>query len=179
MASKISEEHSDTLANTLACLSKQYVFFFLINKIISSFLRSFFFSHYKKYSGSVVKKSPATQEPQETWVRSLDWADSLEKGMATHSSILAWRTPWTRSLAGYCPWVPGASVWNPTHDKVMRRGLMGKESQASGFPPGISWACTPKIRICLPFCIALFHSSDTLWKKLIQGFSLLQKNVSA
>ena len=167
MASKISEEHSDTLANTLACLSKQYVFFFLINKIISSFLRSFFFSHYKKYSGSVVKKSPATQEPQETWVQSLDWADSLEKGMATHSSILAWRTPWTRSLAGYCPWVPGASVWNPTHDKVMRRGLMGKESQASGFPPGISWACTPKIRICLPFCIALFHSSDTLWKKLI------------
>ena len=28
-------------------------------------------------------------------VRSLDWEDPLEKGMATHSSILAWRTPWT------------------------------------------------------------------------------------
>ena len=32
---------------------------------------------------------------QETWVQSLDWEDPLEKGMATHSSILAWRTPWT------------------------------------------------------------------------------------
>ena len=32
---------------------------------------------------------------QETWVRFLGWEDTLEKGMATHSSILAWRTPWT------------------------------------------------------------------------------------
>ena len=32
---------------------------------------------------------------QETWVRSLGWEDPLEKEMATHSSILAWRIPWT------------------------------------------------------------------------------------
>ena len=32
---------------------------------------------------------------QDWWVRSLDWTDPLEKGMATHSSILAWRIPWT------------------------------------------------------------------------------------
>ena len=32
---------------------------------------------------------------QETWVRSLGWEDPLEKGMAAHSSILAWRSPWT------------------------------------------------------------------------------------
>ena len=32
---------------------------------------------------------------QETWVQSLGWEDPLEKEMATHSSILAWRTPWT------------------------------------------------------------------------------------
>ena len=32
---------------------------------------------------------------QETWVESLDQKDPLEKGMATHSSILAWRIPWT------------------------------------------------------------------------------------
>ena len=31
----------------------------------------------------------------ETWVRSLGWEDSLEKEMATHSSVLAWKTPWT------------------------------------------------------------------------------------
>ena len=31
----------------------------------------------------------------ETWVRSLGWEDPLEKGKATHSSMLAWRIPWT------------------------------------------------------------------------------------
>ena len=39
----------------------------------------------------MVRNPPAMRE---TWVRSLDWADSLEKGKATHSSILAWRIPW-------------------------------------------------------------------------------------
>ena len=34
---------------------------------------------------------------QETWVRSMGWEDPLEKGKATHSSILAWRIPWTVS----------------------------------------------------------------------------------
>ena len=41
---------------------------------------------------------------QETWVRFLGQEDSLEEGMATHSSILAWRIPWTEDLAGYSPW---------------------------------------------------------------------------
>ena len=40
----------------------------------------------------LVKNPPAVQE---TWVRSLGWEDPLEKGKATHSSILAWRIPWT------------------------------------------------------------------------------------
>ena len=35
------------------------------------------------------------KEMQETQVRSLGWEDPLEEGMATHSSILAWRMPWT------------------------------------------------------------------------------------
>ena len=55
--------------------------------------------------------------------------------------------------------------------------LMGKANQASGFPPIISWACTPQNQKYASLCTLLFHSSDTLWKKLIQGFSLLQKNV--
>ena len=37
---------------------------------------------------------------QETWVQSLGWEDPLEKGMATHSSILAWRIPWTEEPGG-------------------------------------------------------------------------------
>ena len=40
------------------------------------------------------------QEPQEVWVQSLDGEDSLEEGMATPSSILAWRIPWTEESGG-------------------------------------------------------------------------------
>ena len=40
----------------------------------------------------LVKNPPAMQE---TWVWSLGWEDPLEKGKATHSSVLAWRIPWT------------------------------------------------------------------------------------
>ena len=45
----------------------------------------------------LVKRLPAMQE---TWVRSLGWEDPLEKGMATHSSILAWRISWTEEPGG-------------------------------------------------------------------------------
>ena len=40
----------------------------------------------------------------ETQVQSLGREDPLEEGMATHSSILAWRIPWTEDLAGYSLW---------------------------------------------------------------------------
>ena len=43
----------------------------------------------------VVKNPPAMQEPQGTWVPSLGQEDSLGEDMATHSSVLAWRIPWT------------------------------------------------------------------------------------
>ena len=49
----------------------------------------------------MVNNLPAMQE---TWVQSLGQEDPLEKGMATHSSILAWRIPWTEEgLMGYSP----------------------------------------------------------------------------
>ena len=43
-----------------------------------------------------VKNPPTMQETQEKEVRSLGWEDPLEKEMAIHSSILAWRIPWTK-----------------------------------------------------------------------------------
>ena len=59
----------------------------------------------------MVKNLPAMQE---IWVQSLGWEDPLEKGMATHSSILAWRIPWTEE--------PGRlqSIWSQRvrHDWV-------------------------------------------------------------
>ena len=45
----------------------------------------------------LVKNPPAMQE---TWLQSLGWEESLEEGMATHSSIPAWRIPWTEEPGG-------------------------------------------------------------------------------
>ena len=54
--------------------------------------------------GSVVNNPPAVQEPEETQVRSMVGKIPLEEGMATHSSILAWRIPMDRgNLEGYSP----------------------------------------------------------------------------
>ena len=50
--------------------------------------------------GSAVKKPPAMQETQEMRVQFLGQEDPLEKEMATHSSILAWRIPWTEKPGG-------------------------------------------------------------------------------
>ena len=48
-----------------------------------------------------VKNLPTMQE---TWVQSLGGEDPLEEEMAVHSSILAWRIPWTEEPVGYNPW---------------------------------------------------------------------------
>jgi len=50
----------------------------------------------------VVQKNPPAM--QEAWVQSLGQEDPLEKEMATHSSSLAWKIPWTEEPAGYGPW---------------------------------------------------------------------------
>ena len=54
-------------------------------------------NHYFNMLAQVVNNLPTMQE---TWVHSLVRDKSLEKGMATHSSILAWRTPWTEQPDG-------------------------------------------------------------------------------
>ena len=48
----------------------------------------------------MVKNLPTVWE---TWVQSLGWEDPLEKGMATHSNILAWGIPWTEEPGGLQP----------------------------------------------------------------------------
>ena len=47
---------------------------------------------------------PAMQETQKIWVLSLGWEDPLEKGMATHASILTGKSHGQRSLVGHSPW---------------------------------------------------------------------------
>ena len=58
-------------------------------------------------SGSGVKNPSAIQELQETQTQSLGQEDPLQEGMATHSSILAWRIPWTEELGRLC-----YSIWD-------------------------------------------------------------------
>ena len=48
----------------------------------------------------VVQMVKSLSGMQETWVQSLGWKDPLEKGIATHSSVLAWRIPWTVESMG-------------------------------------------------------------------------------
>ena len=48
-----------------------------------------------------VKNVPAMQE---AWFRSLGREDRLEKGLATHASVLTWKIPWTEKPEGYSPW---------------------------------------------------------------------------
>ena len=50
------------------------------------------------FPGDSVVKNPLAK--QEKWVPSLGWEDLLQKGMATHSSILAWKIPWTEDTGG-------------------------------------------------------------------------------
>ena len=57
----------------------------------------------------LVKNMPAIQE---TWVRSLGWEDPLEEGMATHSSVLAWRIPGTEESGG----LPSMGSYRVGHD---------------------------------------------------------------
>ena len=78
-----------------------------------------------------VKNLPAMQK---TWVRSLGWEGLLEKGTATHSSILAWRIPWRR-LAGYSPW--GLKESNTTEQLSLFTFLASRfQVLAAGAAPG-------------------------------------------
>ena len=56
----------------------------------------------------MVKNLPTMQE---TWVQSQGWEDPLEKGMATHSSILAWNIPWSRKEPDTTEWLTPALFW--------------------------------------------------------------------
>ena len=62
-------------------------------KYIAKFSNNFcLFDHQASLMAQMLKNPPVMQE---SWVQSLSWEDPLEKKMATHSSNLAWRIPWT------------------------------------------------------------------------------------
>ena len=70
------------------------------DSIIALLLVWYFYSIRGFPGGSVVKNQPAMQETQETQVGSLGQEDPLGEEMSTHSSVLAWRNPWTEEPGG-------------------------------------------------------------------------------
>ena len=73
----------------------------------------------------MVKSLPAMQE---TWVRSLDWEDPLEEGMATHFSILAWRFPMDRGA--WWATVHGVAESDSTERLSMAKGSLETVNQS-------------------------------------------------
>ena len=83
-------------------------------------------------------KNPPTM--QETWVRSLGQRDPLEEGKETHSSILAWRIPWTEEPGG----IQSMGLQTVRHDWVTNHSTQA--------PTGVSW-CPPSPCVCEWVCV--------------------------
>ena len=110
---------------------------------------------------------------QETRIWSLDWQDPLEEGMATHSSILAWRIPWTEEPGGYSPWGRRES------DTTERAHLELTGGQSRILPHSFCWRSNlPTLSVPRGKCwsvlvhrslLALFHSRASLPSKCLFG----------
>ena len=74
---------------------------------------------------------------RETQVQSLGWEDPLEKEMATHSSILAWRILWTEELVGYSPWGRKESDTTEQLHFTFPGSSVGKEPACNAGDPGL------------------------------------------
>ena len=104
--------------------------------------------------GSVVKNAPAMKETQ---AQSLGQEDPLEKGMATHSSILPWRTPWTES--------DGKESACNAVDLGLIRGWGRSPGEGNGYP--------------LPLYSCLENSMDReAWQAMVHGGAKSQTQMS-
>ena len=100
----------------------------------------------------MVKTLPALWE---TWVRSLGWEDPLEKGMVTHSNILAWRIPWTEE-PGWLQCRGSQRVrhhWEPARGQLLARAifLTCRQPPFLCIPSGIPYAEKGNWCLFLPF----------------------------
>ena len=104
----------------------------------------------------VVKNLPAIWE---TWVPSLGQEDPLEKEMATHSSILAWRIPWTEELGG----LQSIELQRVGHDWVISLALFYRTA----------WLHSPVIK-CKFMCLMQSEARQTKTSELRAGKGLLK-----
>ena len=91
------------------------------------------------FPGGTNGKEPSCQcrEVEEMWVQSLGWEDLLEEGTEIHSSILAWRIPWTEELAGYGPWGGKESGTTEVLQHAHRHPVIFLPGQGKWFRPTV------------------------------------------
>ena len=100
-----------------------------------------------------VKNLPAMQE---TWIRSLGQEDPLEEGMATHSSVLAWKIPWTE----------GARI---AEDSVIVYPR-GQRIESQSWTPLKRQSTYTYFSVCLSVCLSLSHThTHEQFLLLLQG----------
>ena len=124
----------------------------------------------------VVKNPPAKQETQ---VRSLGWEDPLEEGMAPHSSILAWRIPWTVQCGPYwatVQWVTKSQTWLKWLSMhVQAEELRGDHSltqtRPSRYHPPLH-KFIQSVDHTFPFTISSLFVSPLTWKLTISAHLL-------
>ena len=104
--------------------------------------------------GSVVKNPSAMQETQ---VQSLDWENSLEKEMATHSSVLAWEIPWTEELGGL-QLMGMQKRWTDWTTEEQRKWHLATQSHIQRFPE----ESLPRGTLLSASCAYFFQSTKFL-----------------
>ena len=106
------------------------------------------------FPGGTSGKEPASRcRRQETQVRSLGQEDPLEEGVATHSSILAWRIPWAEEPGGHSPWRhKELDMTEPlTHTALLRVDFRSKDKSREASKESLEWYSWQIIVACTSY----------------------------
>ena len=132
----------------------------------------------------VVKNLPASAGDIEMWVWSLGWEDPLEKEMATHSSILAWRIPWTEGPGGL-PSIGSQRVrhdWSNLAQQNTERGAHEREQMKDVKEKEKEWLFPCQYLLCHSSFIFALYQWDPVLHFLLKYlmifflYNLLKKN---
>ena len=99
---------------------------------------------------------------QETWVWSLGQEDPQEEGMTTHSSILAWRIPWTEEPGG----LQSMGSQRVGHDWATKHSTLILNILPNSFPPSLLVSLPPTDPTPIGFCLCLFLHQSNLQARL-------------
>ena len=122
------------------------------------------------------------QETQEMRVRSLGWEDSLEEGMATHSSILAWKIPWTeelQSMESQRVWHNWARAHTHTHTHRFRTEVTEIVGQMLNSEGKLTCVCVcVRVRVRVRTCVFLTGAEGGkiyIWIEMVETILLYYK----